>query len=60
MLSKKVNPKSGKKEFCLVSTKSPGKILEYYGTAKPSKDRVSKSERRVEFYESHGKNAKRG
>ena len=60
MLSQKVNPKSEKKEYCLVSTKSPGKVLEYFGTRRPSDEKVVRSERRVEFYEHHGKSAKRG
>ncbi len=55
MLSQKVNPKAGKKEYCLVSTKPPGKVLEYFGSKKPSAAKVAKSERRVEFYEHHGK-----
>jgi len=60
MLSQKVNPKTGKKEYCLVSTKKPGKVLEYYGTRKPSNERLARSERRVEFYEKHGKSGQRG
>ena len=51
MLTQKKNPNTGKKEFCLVSVKSPGKVLEWYGTKRPSEARVEKSEKRVAYFE---------
>ncbi len=54
MLTKKTNPKTGKQEWCLVS-KTNGRVLEWYGTKKPSEGEVAKSEARVEFYKTQGK-----
>lgn len=50
ILTQKVNKKSGKKEWCLVSKKDRSKVLEWYGTKKPSKERIEKTERRVQFF----------
>jgi len=55
MLKQKVNSNSGKKEWCLVSVSSPGKILKWFGTVKPSKESVAKEERRVEYFKHKGK-----
>lgn len=52
MLKQKTNPKSGKKEWALVS-KSSGKALQYFGTKKPSKEVVNKAEGRVQAFK-HG------
>lgn len=52
MLRQKTNPKSGKKEWALVS-KSSGKALQYFGAKKPSEDTVNKAERRVQGFK-HG------
>ena len=45
-LTRKVNPHTNKKEWCLVS-REKHRVLEWYGTQKPSKETVEKSERRV-------------
>jgi len=50
MLDQRVNPKTGEKEYCLVSRKTPRKILEWYGKRKPSAEKVRHSEARVEYY----------
>lgn len=50
MLTQKTNPKSGKKEYALVSTSSPGKVLKYFGVNKPSDEAVEKEERRVNYF----------
>jgi len=50
MLGQKVNPHSGKKEWALLSISKPGRVLEWYGTKKPSKEKVANSERRVQWY----------
>jgi hypothetical protein len=50
MLRRKINPKSGKEEYCLVSRKDPSKILKWFGKARPSDDAIAKEERRVEFF----------
>jgi hypothetical protein len=49
MLRKRKNPKTGKSEYALVSSDGT-KVLEYFGTAKPSDDRFAKAEQRVEYY----------
>lgn len=50
MLTQKTNPKSGKKEYALVSISSPGKVLKWFGSEKPSEETVKKEEARVEFF----------
>ncbi len=55
MLSKKVNPHTGKSEYCLESVTSKGKVLEWYGPKKPSEARVQKSEKRVQYFKHMGK-----
>lgn len=50
MLGQKVNPHTGKKEYCLLSISKPGRVLEWYGVKKPSPDRVEKSERRITYF----------
>jgi len=50
MLRQKVNPKTGKKQYCLVSRKDPSKILEWYGSAHPSEETVAKTEKRVQWF----------
>lgn len=51
MLKQKTNPKSGKKEWALVS--KAGKALQYFGAKKPSEETFNKSERRVQAFK-HG------
>lgn len=50
MLTQKKNPKTNKTEYCLVSVKTPGKVLEWFGTKMPSEARVEKSEKRVTYF----------
>ena len=50
MLTQKINPKSGKTEYCLVSVKDPSKILRWFGTQKPSGERVASEEARVNYF----------
>ena len=49
MLDRRVNPNTGKSEYCLVSVSS-GKVLEWYGPKKPGEDRVRESEARVNWF----------
>ena len=46
MVDKRKNPKTGREEYCLVSISS-GKVLEWYGSKKPSGEQVRESEARV-------------
>jgi hypothetical protein len=50
-LVQQVNPKTHQKEYALVSKKS-GRVLKWFGAAKPSDEVVKKEERRVHFWES--------
>ena len=50
MVDQKVNPHTGKKEWALLSKSKPGKVLEWYGSRRPSAETVEKSERRVQYY----------
>jgi hypothetical protein len=38
------------KRWALVSMKDPAKILQWYGSKKPSKSAKSKSEKRVQYF----------
>jgi hypothetical protein len=49
MLEQRLNPNTGKKEYCLVSTDG-SRVLEWYGKAKPSLAKIAASERRVQFF----------
>jgi len=53
MLTKRVNPKTGKEEYCLVSISS-GKVLEWYGKNHPSDQRVKESEARINWFKHKG------
>jgi len=46
----KYNPNKDKKEWALVSTKDSDKVLEWYGSKKPSKDRIEQTEKRVQYF----------
>jgi hypothetical protein len=50
MLTQRENPKSGKKEYCLVARKPPHRVLEWYGSRRPSAATVEHSEKRIEYY----------
>ena len=47
MLTQRVNPKTKRKEYALVSVKSPGKVL-------PSDAEIARVEARVEHYAQKG------
>ena len=49
MLAKRVNPKTKRKEWCLVS-RDGSRVLEYYGKVKPPEERVQKTESRVDYF----------
>jgi hypothetical protein len=49
MLTTRVNPKTGKEQYCLVSSDG-GKVLEWYAAKKPSLATVAKTEVRVEMF----------
>lgn len=55
-LVKKHNDHTGRSEYALVSKKS-GRVLKWFGTQKPSHDRVMKEERRVQYFKHAGGNA---
>ena len=50
MLVKRFRAKTKRKEWALVSRTKPHKVLKWFGTKKPSKGRVLKEERRVQFF----------
>lgn len=56
MLKQRVNKKTGKKEWALVSTSDPSKILKWFGGRKPSDEAVAKEEKRVQYFK-HTKGA---
>ena len=49
ILTQKVNPKTGKREWVLVS-KSKRRPLKYFGVKKPSEERVAKEEKRIQYF----------
>ena len=55
MLTKKINPKTKRKEYALVST-SGNKVLQYFGKVKPSDEQIRAVEARIEHYANKGKN----
>ncbi len=54
MLTQKVNPKTKRKEYALMS-QDGGKVLQYFGKVKPSPEAVAKVEERVAYYKNKGK-----
>ena len=50
ILKQKYNEKTNQREWCLVSKKDHNKVLEWYGPKKPNKERVEKTEKRVQFF----------
>lgn len=52
MLTMKVNPKSKRKEYCLVS--GSGRPLRYFGKRKPSAEEISREEARIEHFANKG------
>jgi hypothetical protein len=53
MLTQKINPKTKRKEFCLVA--STGKALKYFGKRKPTDQELAQEEARIEHYANKGK-----
>lgn len=51
ILTQKNNPKTNHKEWVLVSRKDR-RPLKYFGPEKPSKEEVSKEERRIQYFKS--------
>ncbi len=49
-LVEKVNPKTEKKEWALVSKDDSSKTLKYFGPKKPSDETVNKEEKRVQYF----------
>jgi len=54
VLIQKVNPKTDKKEWALVS-KDKKKVLKYFGPKKPNEEKVKKEEKRIQFFKIRGK-----
>jgi hypothetical protein len=50
MLRKVRHSKSGESMWALVSKSKPGKVLEYFGKEKPSKETFNSAERRVQYF----------
>jgi hypothetical protein len=50
IVKKRYNPKTKKSEYCLVSVKDPKKILKWFGSNKPSDERVIHEEKRVQYF----------
>jgi hypothetical protein len=50
MLTIRRNPKTRRREYCLVSVKNPKKVLQYFGSKRPSDEQVRKVESRVEHF----------
>lgn len=53
MLDKRINPKTKRKEYALVSMDGR-KVLQYFGKAKPSDEQIQAVEARVEYYKNKG------
>lgn len=49
-LIQKHNAKTNKKEWALVSKSDSSKVLKWFGTEKPSDERVKKEEKRVQYF----------
>jgi hypothetical protein len=54
MLGQRQHPRHKRQEYCLVS-RDGSRVLEWFGTRKPSGKRVQKAEARVEYYKHKGK-----
>lgn len=55
MLTKKVNPRTKRKVYALVSQDGK-KVLQYFGKAQPSTEEVKQVEGRVEYFKSKRQN----
>lgn len=54
MLAKRKDPDDGKTKWALIS-KTTGRVLKWFGTKKPSKERFAKEERRIAYFKHLGK-----
>lgn len=54
MLVKKLNPKTKRKEYALVSLDG-AKVFQYFGKEKPGAEAVAKVEARIDYYRNKGK-----
>jgi hypothetical protein len=54
MLKQRTNPRTGKKEYALVS-RDGKRVLQYFGKARPSAAAIAQAEARVEHYATKGK-----
>jgi len=48
-VEKRVNPSTGKSQYCLVSVSNPDKILKWW-THKPSDEDIEHEEKRVRYF----------
>jgi len=55
MLVRRKNPKTGTMQWALVADSKPSKVLKWFGSKKPSHERVLSAERRVQFFENLAK-----
>ncbi len=55
MIKKTLNPKTGKKDFALLSTSKPKRVLKHFGPNKPSEQAVAREEKRVNYFKHGGK-----
>ena len=55
MLTQRTNPRTMRKEWCLVSTEKH-RVLQYFGKNKPSDEKVKEVEARIQYF----KNKKAG
>ena len=55
MLKIKLNPKTKRREYCLVS--ASGRALKYFGKRKPSVEELAREEARIEYYANKGDKA---
>jgi len=53
MLTKRVNPKTKKKEYCLVS--ASGRSLRYFGKQRPTSEEIAHEEARIDHFANRGK-----
>ena len=53
-LKKKYNKNTKQEEWALISKKDPNKILQWFGTQKPSDEKVEKVEKRVQWFKNKG------
>lgn len=50
ILVQRVNKETGTKQWALISKKKPHRVLKWFGAKKPSKERVQKEEKRIQFF----------